>query len=167
MKLLEFILNREMSEIMAAQVSTCNLEFMRAYALSQCEQLRYFETGGQAGASNNYSPPEVNRRYRSRDLLPVCASSDERVACLRTGSVSTSHILCTARCLLRRQQRTDGALMRRPGLSTGVQAVTNSSGGGEGTSGSPPPVARQCNYYDANLLQDTRLPTTGGAGGET
>ncbi len=44
---------------MAAQVSTCNLEFMRAYALSQCEQLRYFETGGQAGASNNYSPPEV------------------------------------------------------------------------------------------------------------
>ena len=45
--------------VLAAQVSTCNLEFMRAYALSQCKQLRYFETGGQAGASNNYSPPEV------------------------------------------------------------------------------------------------------------
>jgi len=50
-----------------------------------------------------------------------------------------------------------------------VQALTNSSssGGGEGASDSPPPVARQCNYYDANLLQDTRLPTTSGAGGET
>ena len=55
----------KLSVMSILQVSTCNLEFMRAYALAQCEQLRYFETGGQAGASNSYSPPQV----------PVAASS--------------------------------------------------------------------------------------------
>ena len=51
-----------------------------------------------------------------------------------------------------------------------IAQVASDSGGGGGAGEEagepPPPPARRCSYYDANLLQDTRLPTPDAAGGE-
>ena len=41
-----------------------------------------------------------------------------------------------------------------------VLAQASSSSGDDEAANSPPPP-RQCNYYDANLMQDTRLPALG------